>query len=47
MLDGADIEDLRHHVGHAELATTQRFNWKTVVKTKRVTKLRIEHRNKP
>jgi integrase len=43
---GADIEDLRQHAGHADIRTTQRYNRKTLEKTKRVAKARVEHRNK-
>lgn len=43
---GADIEDLRQHAGHADIRTTQRYNRRTLVKTKRVARLRVEHRNK-
>lgn len=42
---GASIEDLAQHAGHARLETTRRYNRKTLVKTKRVAKLRKEHRN--
>jgi hypothetical protein len=44
---GADIEDLRQHAGHADTRTTQRYNRRTLAKTKRVARLRVEHRNKP
>ena len=43
---GADIEDLRQHAGHADTRTTQRYNRRTLAKTKRVARLRVEHRNK-
>lgn len=43
---GADMEDLRQHAGHSNLATTQRYNRKTLAKTKRVRRIRSEHRNK-
>jgi len=42
---GADIEDLRQHAGHADTRTTQRYNRKTLVKSKRVAQLRVAHRN--
>jgi integrase len=44
---GADIEDLRHHAGHSDTRTTQIYNRRTLEKTKRVARLRVEHRNKP
>lgn len=41
---GVDIELLRHQANHQNIATTQRYNRKTLEKTQKVAKLRIEHR---
>lgn len=42
---GADIEMLRHHANHDNIATTQRYNRKTLEKTSNVAQLRVAHRN--
>jgi len=42
---GADIEHLRHHANHKNAATTQRYNRKTIEKTRAVAHLRIAKRN--
>lgn len=42
---GADIEHLRHHANHKNAATTQRYNRKTIEKTRTVAHLRIAKRN--
>lgn len=41
---GADLEHLRHHANHQNSATTQRYNRKTLEKTRNVAQLRIAHR---
>jgi hypothetical protein len=41
---GADIEHLRHHATHANIATTGRYNRRTVEKTRKVAELRVAHR---
>jgi len=41
---GADIEHLRHHANHKNAATTQRYNRKTIEKTRAVAHLRIAKR---
>lgn len=41
---GADIEHLRHHANHSNIATTGRYNRKTVEKTRKVAELRVAHR---
>lgn len=42
---GADLEHLRHHANHKNSQTTQRYNRKTLEKTKQVAELRIAHRD--
>lgn len=42
---GADLEHLRHHANHKNAQTTQRYNRKTLEKTKQVAELRIAHRD--
>lgn len=41
---GADLEHLRHHANHQNAATTQRYNRKTLEKTRNVAQLRVAHR---
>lgn len=41
---GADIEHLRHHANHSNAQTTQRYNRKTLEKTRHVAELRVAHR---
>jgi hypothetical protein len=41
---GAEIVDLAQHAGHTDMRTTQRYNRRTVAKTRRVQELRVEHR---
>ena len=41
---GADIEMLRHHANHDNIATTQRYNRGTLGKTAKVAHLRVAHR---
>lgn len=42
---GADLEHLRHHANHQNSATTQRYNRKTLEKTRTVAQFRIAHRS--
>lgn len=42
---GADLEHLRHHANHKNAQTTQRYNRKTLEKTKQVATLRVAHRD--
>lgn len=42
---GADIELLRHHANHQNIATTQRYNRKTLEKTQKVAQIRVAHRS--
>lgn len=42
---GADLEHLRHHANHKNAQTTQRYNRKTLEKTKQVAELRVAMRN--
>jgi len=41
---GADLEHLRHHANHQNSATTQRYNRKTLEKTRTVAQFRVAHR---
>jgi len=41
---GADIEHLRHHATHSNIATTGRYDRHTLEKTRNVAKLRVAHR---
>lgn len=41
---GADIEHLRHHATHSNIATTGRYNRNTIDKTRKVAVLRVAHR---
>lgn len=41
---GADLEHLRHHANHQNSATTQRYNRKTLEKTRTVAQFRQAHR---
>jgi hypothetical protein len=41
---GADIEHLRHHANHSNIATTTRYNRRTLEKTRQVADLRVHHR---
>ncbi len=41
---GANIEHLRHHANHANIATTARYNRNTIEKTRTVAELRVAHR---
>ncbi len=41
---GADLEHLRHHANHQNAATTQKYNRKTLEKTRNVAQLRVAHR---
>lgn len=41
---GADIEHLRHHATHSDVATTGRYNRRTVEKTRQVAELRVAFR---
>jgi hypothetical protein len=41
---GANLEHLRHHANHKNIATTARYNRTTLEKTQTVAKLRIAHR---
>lgn len=43
---GANIEHLRHHANHSNIATTIKYDRKTVSKTREVAELRIAHRAK-
>ncbi|OCP37923.1 hypothetical protein [Ensifer sp. LC163] len=42
---GADLEHLRHHANHKNAQTTQRYNRKTLGKTRQVAELRVAHRD--
>lgn len=42
---GADLEHLRHHANHQNAATTQRYNRKTLEKTRTVAQFRVAHRS--
>lgn len=42
---GADIEHLRHHANHTNAATTQRYNRRTLDKTREVARLRVAKRD--
>lgn len=42
---GANIEHLRHHANHANIATTARYNRNTLDKTRSVAELRVAHRS--
>lgn len=44
---GANIEHLRHHANHSNIATTIRYDRKTVQKTRTVAELRVAHRSDP
>jgi hypothetical protein len=41
---GANLEHLRHHANHKNVATTARYNRSTLEKTQTVAKLRVAHR---
>jgi len=41
---GANIEHLRHHANHSNIATTGKYNRNTLEKTRRVAELRVAHR---
>ncbi|TCA48560.1 site-specific integrase [Rhizobium pisi] len=41
---GANLEHLRHHANHKNIATTARYNRQTLEKTQTVAKLRVAHR---
>lgn len=41
---GANIEHLRHHANHSNIATTTRYDRKTLEKTRAVADLRVAHR---
>ncbi|MBB4066802.1 site-specific integrase [Gellertiella hungarica] len=41
---GADLEHLRHHANHKNAATTQRYNRRTLEKTREVARLRVASR---
>lgn len=41
---GADIEHLKHHANHTNAATTQRYNRRTLEKTREVARLRVAKR---
>lgn len=41
---GADLEHLRHHASHSAVATTARYDRKTLTKTRRVARLRVAYR---
>ena len=41
---GADLEHLRVHASHADGRTTQRYNRRTLTKTRAVARLRVAHR---
>lgn len=42
---GADIEHLRHHANHSSIQMTQRYNRKTIEKTRGVAELRVAARS--
>lgn len=41
---GANIEHLRHHANHSNIATTGKYNRNTLEKTRQVAELRVAHR---
>jgi len=43
---GAEITDLAQHACHTDLERTRRYDRHTVAKTRRVQKLRVQHRNR-